>query len=347
LKKVGAGWQVLGDATFLIVLNRPISLSVQAVQQEIEHRLRQRAIACRVDVDTMLASGLRNMKPHIYAYELRKRGRVVWGDERVLSLMPDFAADAIPREDGWWFLCSRMIEQLESAAQAGAFEPGCAAVQYRIAKLYLAMSACYLLAINSYEPSYRERAARLSQLAACSAPPASPVPLERFAKFVLCCTELKLQGTVPAGPGQLPRWQDAVADAEALWRWILAGIAGCPSTLDRTDLLAALVAQQPLAARAKGWLHAASTQGWCSGWRHWGRWGNLARSSSPRYLVYEAASDLFFTASTPAAITPDKLAAIAAKLPLPLAAAAQPLSWRLLARQLAYNFRVLVASTRS
>jgi hypothetical protein len=344
-KKGSIGWQVLGDATFLIVLNRPVSLSMRALQQEIERRLLERAITCKVDLYTTLASAMRKIKPHIYAYELRKRGRVVWGDEQVLSLMRDFPPDAIPLEDGWWFVCNRMIEQLESATEAGTFEPDCAAVQYRIAKLYLAMAACYLLAVDSYEPSYRERSARLAQLAKCSHPPACPISLERFANFVSRCTELKLQGTVPC-PDQLPHWREAATDTKALWRWMLASMTGSPPTLDCAHLLAALAAQQPLAARAKSWLRAIYTQRW-SGARHWVSWSHLARGSSPRYLVYEAASDLFFAATTPADIEPEKLAAIAAKLPLPPAATGQPLSWRVVAKQVANNFRVLVASTRS
>ena len=138
---------------------------VAELETEIERNLLARGIKCKIVVVTSTTSNLRKMRPHIYAYELRERGIVVWGDKEALRLIPRFTAAEIPMEDGWWFLCNRMIEQLESAAEANSIHDNGTGVRYRIAKLYLAMAACYLLAIGQYDPSYRERAARLQELA--------------------------------------------------------------------------------------------------------------------------------------------------------------------------------------
>jgi hypothetical protein len=346
LKRDGAGWHVLGDATFLVIFDGPVRLRVVELEREIERSLLARGIRCKIVVVTSTTANLRNMRPHIYAYELRERGVVVWGDKEALRLIPRFTASEIPEEDGWWLLCNRMIEQLQSAAEADSFDDDCMAVRYRIAKLYLAMAACYLLAIGQYAPSYRDRAARLQKLAASDDAPPAPIPLERLSRFVSQCTELKLQGETVGAPNQFPRWRDAVLDSEMLWCWALSRILGLNPSFSRTDLLAAVAARQPIFARTKGWVRAAYVRpsAFC---RYWLRWARLACSMSPRYLVYDVASELFFSAPTPDAITPRELAAMATRLPLPPSEADQQLSWRAVATLVAHNFHVLLSSSRS
>jgi len=346
LKRDGASWRVLGDATFLVIFDGPVRLRVVALEREIERSLLARGITCKIVVVTSTTANLRNMTPHIYAYELRERGVVVWGDKEALRLIPRFTASEIPGEDGWWLLCNRMIEQLQSAAEADSFDDDCMAVRYRIAKLYLAMAACYLLAIGQYAPSYRDRAARLQKLAASDDAPPAPIPLERLSRFVSQCTELKLQGETVGAPNQFPQWRDAVLDAEVLWRWTLGRILGLNPSFSRTDLLAAVAARQPIFARTKGWVRAAYVRpsAFC---RYWLRWARLACSMSPRYLVYDVASELFFSTPTPDAITPRELAAMATRLPLPPTEADQELSWRAVAKLVAHNFHVLLSSSRS
>jgi hypothetical protein len=120
---------------------------------------------------------------------------------------------------------------------------------------------------------------------------------------------------------------------------------GLTPDLSRADLLAAVAGRQPIFARAKGWVRAAYVRPSTFG-RHWLRWARLACSMSPRYLVYGAASELFFTAPEPGAVTATELAGIVAKLPLPANKAHRQLSWRATAGLVAHNFRVLLESTR-
>jgi hypothetical protein len=345
LKKEGVSWRALGDATFLIVFDSPARLRTTELEREIEASLSVRGISCKIVVVTSTPAHLREMKPQIYAYELRERGIVLWGDNETLHLIPQFPAAEIPKEDGWWFLCNRMIEQLESAADANSLRAKDTAVRYRIAKLYLAMAACYLLSIGQYAPSYGERAARLQALAASDDPEPAPVPLQRFAKFVSQCTDLKLQGETFGASADFPQWSEAVSDAEVLWRWTLARLLGVSHSLSRRDLLTAMAARQSISARAKAWVRAAYVSPSASS-RNWLRWGRLGWSMSPRYLVYAAASELFFAAPEPHAITANKLAEIVGGLPLLGRKADQPLSWGSVAKLIAHNFHLLLESTR-
>jgi hypothetical protein len=343
LKRDGAGWHALGDATFLVVFKRPMSLEVAELEKAIEASLLASGISCKVAVVTMTADHLRRMRPHIYAYELRERGLVLWGDKDVLRLMPAFTSADIPKEDGWWFLCNRIIEQLESAAETHGIDENDPAVRYRIAKLYLAMAACYLLVIGQYAPSYKDRAARLTELAN-SRDAESPIPLQRFAGFVSQCTELKLEGEVAGDAADFPQWCDAVSDAEALWRWTLARIQGVSGDQSSGDLLSLLAQRQPIVSRAKGWVRAADV---CrsSIAQNWFRWACLGRSSSPRYLIYKAASELFFE-TCPGAVSESRLAEIISGLPLSLSEMNTPLSWHSAAKAIARNFRILLDSSR-
>ena len=343
LKRNGRGWRVLGDATFVVVFDSPFPLAATQLQQQIKSSLFSKGIACDVVIMTCTAADLRKMRPSIYAFEVRERGRVVWGDENALNLMPRLTANDIPKEDGWWLLCNRMIEQLEAAANANN-SANSTALQYRIAKLYLAMAGCYLLMIGQYEPTYRQRAARLQKLADFSQS-LSPIPLQRFSRLVSQCTELKLDGEVQASSDALPQWNEAIADTEMVWRWTLAELTGTNPRESRSRLLAKLASRQSLFSLAKGWTRAAYVSP--SALRqNWLRWATLAISMSPRYLVYSAGSELLFAAPGQHCLAPEQLGSIVGLLPLPPESNCQ-LTWRLAAEQIAYNFHLFVDSTRS
>ena len=346
LKRDGLRWRALGDATFLVIFDESINIDTAKIDLEIESHLHSQGVQCKVVVVASTTSALSKMKPHIYAYELRERGIVVWGDRSVLDLMSPFKAADIPIEDGWWFLCNRIIEQLETAAKANQSHDTDAGVQYRIAKLYLSMAACYLLAIGQYEPSYQDRARRLRELAVSSNLQPSPIPLQRFSLCVSECTLLKMQGEITGAFGQFPQWRDAVSDAELLWRWTLSRMIGGKISNSRPDLLAMVAKGQPWLARIKGWVRAAVVHPGVFR-RNWFRWARLACGSSPRYLVYGAAGELFFSSKDSDSLTPDQLRGIAGKLPLNHCKVGQQLTWHTLAMMIADNFHDLLESTRT
>lgn len=346
LERDGMGWRVLGDATFLVIHPRPANLRTSQIEAEIESFLASHGITCKIVVVTSTPYALRKMKPQIYAFELRERGIVVWGDQSVLDLMPRFKAAQIPIEDGWWFLSNRMIEQLESATKAKDHPDSDGGIRYRIAKLYLSMAACYLLAIGQYEPSYQDRARRLGELAESPIPHPSPIPLQRFARLVSECTYLKLHGDTAGELDQFPQWRDATSDAEALWLWMLARMVNSNPTISRSELIAILAKRQQWLARAKGWVRAAVVHPavFRNSWR---RWVRLACLGSPRYLVYGAASDLFFHSGDTGTVTPGELAAIADRLPVRFCEGDRQLTWCGVASMIADNFHRFVESTRS
>ncbi|MDE3179599.1 MAG: hypothetical protein KGM47_08060 [Acidobacteriota bacterium] len=318
--------KLLGDAEFLLVFADDSALprpgDVRHLAQEIEARLARHGVAGSMDLDAIHPSFLRALKPHIFAYELRKCGHVVWGDQGILNLIPPFTAADIPLEDAWRLLCNRMIEQLEVAPELGAqhiiLPP---AVHYRTVKLYRDMATSFLIFTGGYEPTYRGRAERLNSM---SADPSEkrglPFPLIDFSNRVSACTGFMLQGRwdglhnqTASCPPSFAFWQEAISQARLLWRWELMRLTGGDASLSDQGLMETWMKMQPVRDRLRGWAYVLRECGWRRSWREWPRWLRLAWRASPRYCVYSAATRILFDlpsildarAGTPATTNPE------------------------------------------
>ena len=158
-------------------------------------------------------------------------------------------------------------------------------------KLWLDMATSYLVFERQYVPTYRGRAARLRELAAESSTVA-PIPMHRFARMVklaTCCKLGEIGDTEMGEFGDLATLTDA---AHGLWRWELERLAA-PSASDR-DLQRRWIAAEPLAARMRGWAGVVERSGAARVMARMPVWIGLMRKGSPRRLVYEAASEVFF-----------------------------------------------------
>ena len=301
-------WSLLGDAEFILIFNEhaslPSSADLDPLCRRIRERLLQHNIQGNISLGDVCPTYLRKLKPHIFAYELRVCGQVIWGEPQILSLIPAFSASDIPLEDAWRLLCNRMIEQLEVVEDLADYPvilpPR---VHYRTIKLYLDMATSYLLFAGAYAPTYRGRAERLRVLADNAVPDDRvPFPLQRFAERVTGCTLEKLLRPDQGGLALISRegepgvllWEEAAAYARQLWRWELVRLTGARPQLSDLELLKRWMRLQPVSERLRGWLYVLRKRGWHRSWRHWTRWGGQAWRASPRYQVYAAASEVFF-----------------------------------------------------
>jgi hypothetical protein len=290
---------VLGDAEFLLVFAEaaplPTAAATRALGTGIEAGLRARGVACPITLSPVHARYLRSLPPHIFAYELRACGRVVWGDPNVLGLIPAFTAGEIPLEDAWRLLCNRLVELLEVSPSSDA--PATVTTPeslYRTVKLYLDMATSLLVFAGAYEPTYRRRAERLQELAQQAArSDAFPFRLAPFAELVAACTGWKLCGGSAPAPAGVSR-AGALERARRLWAWEVARLSGGAPDLDLNAMLEASLGLPPQGAQLRGWLHVARKCGWLRSWRLWARWARLARRGAPRYLVYSAACRALF-----------------------------------------------------
>lgn len=305
----GGRWKVLGDAEFLLIFHAcaalPAAPRLKLLCEQIENILLQRQIVCPVSVSAVHSDYLSRMQPHIFGYELRTCGRVVWGESQILSLIPAFSPQDIPLEDGWRMLCNRMVELLEVAGRS-IDSPGAPPweLYYRTTKFYLDMATSFLLFLGAYEPSYRKRAEKLRILADnTSAHNGSPfLPLRSFSAQVNAYTQIKLQefgrGGMSATRGEtnvgLTLLEEAVTYARLLWRWELTRLTGALDRLSDRELFEKWIELQPIGNRLRGWLYVLRKRRWHRSWREWPRWVRCGWRASPRYCVYAVASELFF-----------------------------------------------------
>lgn len=293
-------WTVLGDAEFLLIFQQdarlPSRASIQALRQELEQALEHNQIRCKVDLSAVHPIYLQRLPKHIYSYELRNRGRVIWGDSSILSEIPAFGAQDILQEDAWRILCNRLIELLEEPQDFLGERGACAdGLVYRTAKLYLDMATSFLVFAGAYAPSYREREKNLSLLAQRShAQNAWPFELANFSARVTTCTSWKLSALYPRNVTTQIRWQEAIPFARQLWRWELSQLTGAPNETSDCELMYRWTHQQSTSKKIRGWLYVMRNRGWLRSWHDWLRWGQLARHASPRHCVYHAASELAF-----------------------------------------------------
>ena len=356
-----SGWRLLGDAEFFLVLERgarlPSRPALSRLQGEIQRTLERDQIVVHVQLAPVYVRYFTNLRPHIFAYELRVCGRVVWGDTSILSLIPAFSAVDIPLEDAWRLLANRMIEHLEALAATGT---GAATVpeglRYRTAKLYLDMATSLLVFAGSYAPTYKERRARLGILASTAGTDEDwPFPLGPFSLQVNLSTDLKLTSgwEQSAGLGW-EVWRQGLRYARLLWRWELARLTHGP-TAEGSELMQTWLRRQSFAQRLRGWMFVWRTCGWVRSWRWWPRWARLALGGSPRYWVYAAAYGLFCQLPEvfEAGGDTDALVQVAEEVMKCLPVIRSPwtkstkLGWRQLVEEVIWNYRRFLEPTRA
>jgi hypothetical protein len=357
--KVSGGWAALGDCESLLVFEPhealPDSTQVADLQQEIELRLKQLGMACPIGLSAVHPRYLGNLQPHIYGYELRTCGHVVWGDAGILALIPPFEPCAIPREDAWRMLCNRMIEQLAATGEGHQPEDALPTpAGYKTIKLCLDLATSLLLFCDEYAPTYQARCARLQRLAEkLPAMEDLPFPLQPFAALVEKATHWKLfpaPRARDAAPSLRPRVWDY---ARRLWRWELLRLTGAPEELSNACLVRCWMRFQPLPQRLRGWASLARRQGWLASWRDWPHWAHLGVQGSPRHWIYMAGGELFFRLPSlrdegGETCPHHDLQTWRKWLPVqPERAADKKYSWRQLASEIGWNYRRFLMETSS
>ncbi len=355
----GGKSSVLGDAEFLLVFHDgmplPPASGAELLASGIEHALANRSIACHLSLSACHAAYLRKLKPHIFAYELRQCGQVVWGEKSILSLIPKFPAGSIPLDDACRLLCNRIVEQLALAGELQgrpAVLP--APLHYRTVKLYLDMATSLLVFAGLYAPSYRERCVRLRTLA--SSQPADfawPFDLTEFSRIVDACTEWKL-APEKASDTKFEFWLAAVRHARLLWQWELARLTGSGLGDPVGQLTARWLKKQSRWKRLRGWLYVFRREQWRLSWGEWRRCLRQFWRGSPRYEVYLTACELFFglpeilAANGESAALALNIADLSGALPVRIPESeSRPAGWRGLAHEIVWNYNRFLVETQS
>jgi hypothetical protein len=293
-------WQLYGDAEFMLVLERtatmPSATTLSSLVRQIEDDLTQHHIHCRVDLSAVRPSYFRRLPPHIFTYELKHCGRVIWGDAQILESIPDVSASDLSREDAWRLLCNRLIEQLafvgDLSNASGELTPG---LHYATIKLYLDMATSYLVFAGEYEPTYRGRAEKLRRVAErARSDGAVPFSLEDLSAHVSKCTEWKLSGSDMLSDLRPELWAEAIRFARSLWQWEAVQLTRASGDISTRVLFDRLSAQLSFTQKVRGWASVAKCSGGLKSWRCWPRWTRLGFQTTPRYSVYRVGIELAF-----------------------------------------------------
>ncbi|MGH9471243.1 MAG: hypothetical protein ACRD1M_00725 [Terriglobales bacterium] len=298
---------LLGDAELLCILPDtaplPRTSDMAVLLARIRDAVTQVGLTAEVSLSPARESYLRRLPPHIFGYELRQTGRVLWGDGGCLDQIPACTAADLPREDAWRLLANRIIELLPSLWPSRSAAPSA----YPWVKLYLDMATSYLVFSGGYAPSYRERARRLQRAAA---PGTWATP--GLTRMVEICTAWKLDPSDPSA--RIPEADlrsRGLDHAKRLWCWELEQMTGAAPGTEKAELWRRWLQRQSWRSRLRGWASAV---------RHGGavprlapHWLRLALHASPRHCIYEAGAGLAFDPSP-------QLCDCAALLPFPPAA---------------------------
>ena len=358
-QRAGEGWTLRGDAEFFLIFHAGASLPGRAqtlsISERSEEVLRGRELHARIDLSAVHPVYLQRLPKHVSSYELRNRGRVIYGDTGILALIPEFQASELSREDAWRLLNNRLIELLEILAgspSASADQPR--KLQYRAVKLYLDMATSLLIFAGAYAPGYREREEKLRALAEKNSGDHHwPFDLHRFAGQVSNCTRWKLRPCDDLPEPVSNFCSSALNYAGLLEKWELQQLTGAEEQFPDRDLLRRWMQRQPARKRIRGWLYVLRACGWHRSWRHWPRWIRLGRKASPRTWVYAAAIESLArlpnaerSADSPSGEDREFLS-IGQSLPVVTSSPSSVGGWQWLASEIAANYHQFLERTRS
>jgi len=277
------------DVEAIVVLHDDAALpsraSAQALRELAQSYLAERGVSVEVSFSVVHGGYLRHLPPHIYSYELRSCGVVLYGEPSILSLIPDYSATDLSREDAWRLLSNRLIEQMGSTEAAEA----AGVLRYRTVKLCIDLASSLLVFFGSFEAGYRARLQCLEGLALEKQAQELPIPMEEFLPLVRLCTSVKLrpEDAVDLGEGfegRVTRW------AWHVWLWELERMSTSGNDVEAEQMIRTFGRRQGHQKLLRGWLYVVRRMGWLGSARYWPGWSSIcAGGLTPRHAIYLAA----------------------------------------------------------
>lgn len=226
----------LSDMEFLVtpgcIQSRAVLVRELAHLEEVANQAISAAgINCKAEFTYALRRYYINARPSIFAYELKTHGKLVQGYENLLSLMPSFPAEDIPRIDAFYLLCNRMVEQLELFRAFFLSKDSCSNQEFRYAILkgYVDIATSVLVFNRQFVPSYQGR----RDLFCKSRLPFDngTIAIERLKERVDFWTDVKLNPSADSlsyrpEESALQEWRELAILVSQIWQWELEQLIG-------------------------------------------------------------------------------------------------------------------------
>ncbi len=287
-------WRVLGDMEFLVVfadgLDRgPLQLELGTLARTVSMQLAEIGVQCELEFRAINSTYFKVIQPSIFAAELLRCGCTVWGETDLLASAPRSAAGDPPIADGWRMLNNRIIEQLDIPELFERDSAQWGAIAYRVSKLYLDLGTVTLVFMRQFCEGYEPRAARISKLAEDGKLPESFGA--RLSQRVSQHTQQKLHPSerIQKRSDLLVECTDAAGLVLEVRQWAAGFLTKCnPDSRVSPSVLASV----SLGERLRGWGKLMSLTPAVKRLETGLRALKLLKSS-PRYLVYEVAAELY------------------------------------------------------
>jgi hypothetical protein len=338
---------LLSDVEAIVVLHDDAPLpsreATKLLCNTAEQILAARSVRVDVSLSLVHAAYLRQLPPHIYSYELRACGVVLFGDPAILEQIPSFAASDLSAEDAWRMLSNRLIEQMEVAATAKDCNSD--ALRYRSIKLCLDLASSLLVLSGRFEAGYRARLHRMEEFAVTPSAKQLPISMEEFLPLVRMCTAAKLQPETVVDLGT--NFAERVTGwAWQIWLWELEQMNGGDTRTTARAMIRGFDRKQGAARLLRGWLYAARRSGWVSSARFWPKWSSqLVSGLTPRHAIYLAAYCWHEARIGESGDAANALASV--RRLLPVDGGAQVVTASEVAEQLVWNYKQFAMETRS
>jgi len=276
------------DVEAMVVLHDGAALpsrhSSHALCQLAQSYLADRGVTVEVSFSVVHSTYLLQLPPHIYSYELRACGVVLYGESTILEMIPDYSAAKLSREDAWRLLSNRLIEQL-----GGGESDTAAAMRYRSVKLCLDLASSLLVFFGRFEAGYRSRLHCMEEVALTPEAQELLIPVNELMLLVRQCTSAKLTPEIAVDlgegfEGRITRW------AWQIWLWQLHRMTDCGDDVDAEQMVRGFGRSQGKKKLLRGWLYAARRVGWLGSATYWPKWVRLfVAGLTPRHAIYLAA----------------------------------------------------------
>lgn len=296
----GGATRLLSDVELLTIVRVPFDWPAArrrlvGLGRRMTARLRDQGVVASVEFMPAGMSYLRqSIRPCIFAYDLCRHGKVVYGRPDILDEVRPFGVEAIPREDALSLVMNRMVELLilREAPPDPSPDPGDALeAPYQAVKTTLDLAGSALAFAGQHVSRYADRHEAFRALLESS--PELRTALPDGAGFLVelgRAIELKLIPSEELLAERLvAEWVAAVSGwARGVWLWEIRRLLGRDSgTL--VELVEGYLRAEPLEERLRGWAKF---------WRHplrppgsvsIARGARLFLKASPHRLTYAAA----------------------------------------------------------
>lgn len=194
---VHQGRQVPFNDYDLVVVSEPLPVSQKAALQHKLHELESHfgeKFGIPVDLYLHTTSTLRRAEPSLMNYEMRYGHQVLYGEQTILDIMPSYALNNIPLEEGTRLLMNRGKLLLDIKEGLGGDAPLSNAQQMLFQKFiwknHLAFGDAVLLLFGVYDVSYQTKQERILSFRGSSEIPDADWMVEKYLQAI----EFKMQG---------------------------------------------------------------------------------------------------------------------------------------------------------